>query len=92
MWVKFLSDMDYSFLHRQAKGFAPTEQDSSRRVLATFHRWKVAENILPLPLNEERLQKLTEDYVVSNRKLVEVLEEELHVSAGDGLRRTFESF
>ena len=32
MWVKFLSDMDYSFLHRQAKGFAPTEQDSSTEV------------------------------------------------------------
>ena len=51
-----------------------------------------AGNILPLPLDEERLQKLTEDYVVSNRKLVEVLGEELPVSAEDGLRRTFESF
>ena len=51
-----------------------------------------AGNILPLPLNEERLQKLTEDYVVSNRKLVEVLGKELPVSAREGLRRTFESF
>ena len=40
---------------------------------------------------EERLQKLTEDYVVSNRKLVEVLREELPVSSVDGLKRTFQA-
>ena len=26
--LHFMGVMDYSFLHRQAKGFAPTEQDS----------------------------------------------------------------
>lgn len=51
-----------------------------------------AGNILPLPLDEERLQKLTEDYVVSNRKLVGALGVELPVPVVDGLRRTFEFF
>ncbi|MEX0660717.1 MAG: NAD-dependent epimerase/dehydratase family protein [Balneolaceae bacterium] len=48
-------------------------------------------NLLPLPLDEERLQKLTEDYVVSNRKLVEALGEELPVSEVDGMRRTIKA-
>tara|TARA_B110000238_G_scaffold189601_1_gene221852 strand:- start:180 stop:1076 length:897 start_codon:yes stop_codon:yes gene_type:complete len=47
---------------------------------------------IPLPLNSERLQKLTENYVVSNEKIVKALGKELHVSAREGLMRTFESF
>jgi nucleoside-diphosphate-sugar epimerase len=45
-----------------------------------------------LPLNSERLQKLTENYVVSNTKIVKALEKPLPVSAKEGLLRTFESF
>ena len=44
------------------------------------------------PLNSERLQKLTENYVVSNEKIVKALRKSLPVSAEEGLRRTFMSF
>lgn len=45
-----------------------------------------------LPLNSERLQKLTESYIVSNAKIKEALGTELPVSGEEGLMRTFESF
>lgn len=49
-------------------------------------------NILKLPLNEERLHKLTDSYVVSNRKLVSAIGRPLPVSSRDGLLKTFRSF
>ncbi|MBG6062551.1 nucleoside-diphosphate-sugar epimerase [Flavobacterium sp. CG_9.1] len=45
-----------------------------------------------LPLNAERLQKLTESYVVSNRKIVKALHKPLPVNAKEGLVKTFRSF
>lgn len=47
---------------------------------------------LHLPLNSERLQKLTEDYVVSNTKIVAAIGKSLPVSSKEGLLKTFESF
>ena len=49
-------------------------------------------DFLPLPVNSERLQKLTENYVVSNRKIVEAMEKELPFTAKEGLRKTIGSF
>lgn len=49
-------------------------------------------DFLKLPLNSERLQKLTESYVVSNTKIKEVLGKQLPISSKDGLIRTFQSF
>ncbi len=49
-------------------------------------------NVLKLPLNEERLQKLTGSYVVSNKKLHSVIRKPLPVSSKEGLLRTFQSF
>jgi nucleoside-diphosphate-sugar epimerase len=50
-------------------------------------------NIFHLPLNSERLKKLTESYVVSNRKIKQALEiERMPVSAEEGMRRTLQSF
>ncbi len=46
---------------------------------------------LHLPLNSERLKKLTESYVVSNAKLKKALGiEKMPVSAEDGMRKTLE--
>ena len=45
-----------------------------------------------LPLNTERLQKLTQNYLVSNQKLVEALGKPLPVDARLGLIRTLKSF
>jgi len=64
--------------------------------------WRISQNlirllakigdVLPLPLNSERLQKLTESYVISNEKIVKAIGRPLPVSAKEGLRNTFESF
>ncbi len=49
--------------------------------------------LLHLPLNKERLRKLTENYVVDNRKIKLVLGiEELPVSSSEGIVRTIKSF
>ena len=49
-------------------------------------------DLLKLPLNSERLQKLTESYIVSNAKIKLALEKQLPVSSKNGLIRTFQSF
>ncbi len=49
-------------------------------------------NHLKLPLNTERLQKLTENYEVSNVKIVKAMQKKLPVSSKDGLYLTFKSF
>lgn len=46
-------------------------------------------DVLHLPLNSERLKKLTESYVVSNRKLLKALGwQKMPVSAQEGMRAT----
>lgn len=49
-------------------------------------------DFLKLPLNSERLQKLTESYVVSNAKIKAALGKPLPVSSKEGLIKTFQSF
>jgi nucleoside-diphosphate-sugar epimerase len=49
-------------------------------------------NILKLPLNEERLQKLTDSYIVSNQKIKNAIGKPLPVSSKEGLLKTFKSF
>ncbi|GHV74490.1 hypothetical protein AGMMS49940_17920 [Spirochaetia bacterium] len=50
-------------------------------------------NILHLPLNQDRLNKLTENYIVSNEKLKKALGiDYLPVSAREGLIKTIRSF
>src|SRR5690606_30858934 len=50
-------------------------------------------DVLPVPLNSERLKKLTESYVVSNQKIKSALKiSELPVTATEGLIKTIRSF
>jgi nucleoside-diphosphate-sugar epimerase len=49
-------------------------------------------NVLKLPLNEERLQKLTDSYMVSNRKIKTAIGKPLPLSSREGLLKTFKSF
>ena len=50
-------------------------------------------DFLHLPLNSERLEKLTESYAVSNQKIKKALGiEKMPVSAAEGMKKTFESF
>jgi nucleoside-diphosphate-sugar epimerase len=67
------------------------------------HIWKISKGLmescaklgtsLHLPLNSERLRKLTENYVVSNAKIKKALGiEQMPVRAKDGLTKTIQSF
>ncbi len=67
------------------------------------HIWKINRRLMTgcarlgsavhLPLNLERLQKLTENYVVANAKIKKALEiEQMPVRARDGLLKTLRSF
>jgi nucleoside-diphosphate-sugar epimerase len=49
-------------------------------------------NVLKLPLNEERLHKLTDSYVISNQKIKTAIGKPLPVSSREGLLKTFNSF
>lgn len=50
-------------------------------------------DVMHMPLNSERLKKLTESYVVSNAKIKKALGlDKLPVSAEEGLKRTLSSF
>ena len=49
-------------------------------------------DVLQLPLTTERLQKLTESYVVSNQKIKTAIGKPLPVSSKEGLLKTFKSF
>lgn len=49
--------------------------------------------VLHLPLNKERLKKLTDNFIVSNQKIKRALDiESMPVSAKEGLKRTLGSF
>jgi len=64
--------------------------------------WKISKSLieksagigdkLHLPLNSERLHKLTSSYVVSNAKIKAAIGKPLPVSSRDGLLKTFKSF
>lgn len=64
--------------------------------------WKISRSLidkiaqigdkLHLPLNTERLQKLTSSYVVSNAKIKAAIGKPLPISSRDGLLKTFRSF
>ena len=49
-------------------------------------------DVLRLPLNSERLNKLTETYIVSNNKIINAINKPLPISAKDGIIKTFTSF
>ena len=49
-------------------------------------------DIIPLPLNSERLKKLTESYMVSNEKLKKYIVKELPLTSKQGIIKTLKSF
>ncbi len=67
-----------------------------------YHIWNVPKSIikllsqmgdfLKLPLNSERLSKLTETYIVSNNKIIKAINKPLPLSAKEGLMKTLNSF
>jgi nucleoside-diphosphate-sugar epimerase len=67
-----------------------------------YHIWNLPKSIikiisqlgdfLGLPLNSERLNKLTETYIVSNNKIIKAMNKPLPLSAKEGLMKTLNSF
>jgi len=49
-------------------------------------------DFLHLPLDSERLKKLTENYVVSNAKLIKAMGGSLPIDAKEGMKKTIQSF
>ena len=49
-------------------------------------------DIIPLPLNSERLKKLTQSYMVSNEKLKKYIAKELPLTSKEGVIKTLKSF
>jgi nucleoside-diphosphate-sugar epimerase len=49
-------------------------------------------DLLRLPLNSEKLGKLTENYVVANSKIKSAIDKSFPLSSKDGLKKTFQSF
>ena len=49
-------------------------------------------DVIPLPVNSERLQKLTENYCVSNAKIKNAIGKEFPLTAKEGLHKTIQSF
>lgn len=49
-------------------------------------------NYLPIPVDEHRFVKLSSDFLVSNKKIVETIGKPLPVTAHEGMRRTIKSF
>lgn len=77
-------------------GLISKSQNKAARTLAIpkkiiFFLAKIGD-ILHLPLNSERLQKLTESYLVSNDKIVKALGKSMPFSAEEGFKKTFQSF
>lgn len=52
----------------------------------------LGDNISLLPLNSERLKKITESYIVSNKKIVKAIGKNLPITSEEGLLNTFKSF
>lgn len=48
-------------------------------------------NVIPIPLNEHRFNKLTGDFIVSNKKLKTAIGKELPVSSEEGLKKTLKN-
>jgi nucleoside-diphosphate-sugar epimerase len=49
-------------------------------------------DFLPLPINSERVQKLVENYEVSNHKIKKAINKELPLSSKKGIEKTIASF
>ena len=49
-------------------------------------------DFLPIPINSERLLKLTENYEVSNLKIKKAIQKKLPLSSKEGIKKTITSF
>jgi nucleoside-diphosphate-sugar epimerase len=77
------------------RGMAKSMSRRPRFIFVPVHFVKLLArmgDMVRLPLNSERLQKLTESYVVDNKKIKTAIRKPFPVSAEEGFMRTFYSF
>jgi nucleoside-diphosphate-sugar epimerase len=84
-----LSTNDVIRLIGESKGKEVRIFSLNKSIISTLARLG---DLMKLPLNTVRLQKLTESYMVSNDKIMKALGKSLPISSKEGLMRTFESF
>ncbi len=94
--IYHISDDEYISTNRiiqliaESRGHKPRIWNLNKKLM---NRSAWLGDILHLPLNSERLKKLTESYVVSNKKIKKSLEiKKMDVNAEEGLKRTLSSF
>jgi nucleoside-diphosphate-sugar epimerase len=87
---------DVSISTNQLIKLIAQSQNKSERILkipkAMISAFARLGDFLHLPLNSERLQKLTECYVVSNGKIKAAIRKPLPISSEEGLLKTLQSF
>ncbi len=49
-------------------------------------------DVINLPLNSDRLDKLTKNYIVSNYKIMQAIRKDLPLNAAEGMKKTLKSF
>ena len=84
-----LSTNELVTLIGQALHFTPKRWHIPPAIIKTISK---IGDMLHLPLNTERLNKLTENYVVSNKKIKKALKKKLPLSAKQGVLKTISSF
>jgi nucleoside-diphosphate-sugar epimerase len=84
-----LSTNDVISILAESQNKKPRIWNFSKGLIQSFSKLG---DVFRLPLTSERLQKLTESYVVSNQKIKYVIGKDLPVSANDGLLKTFNYF
>jgi len=84
-----LSTNELIRLIAESKGKKPFIINTPKLLVKSFSKLG---DLFKLPLNTERLSKLTESYIVSNQKLKNAINKPLPVTAMEGLLKTFNSF
>jgi nucleoside-diphosphate-sugar epimerase len=86
---KALSTNDVISILAESQNIKPKIWKISQSLIQLFAK---TGDVFRLPITTERLKKLTETYLVSNRKIKFAIGKELPVSAKEGLLKTFNSF
>jgi nucleoside-diphosphate-sugar epimerase len=72
-----------------SKNSKPRMVSIPKKIIVIFAR---IGDLFHLPLNSERLKKLTESYIVSNDKIIKAIGKPFPFSAVEGFKKTFQSF
>jgi hypothetical protein len=73
----------------KSKNRNPKIWNISKKIIILFAKFG---DLTKLPLNSERLEKLTQNYIVSNQKILKAMGKDLPIKASDGMINTLNSF